>query len=182
MTNSRRGQLADLELRHPRRARAEDRIRCAKDSGLANLPLHDFAQNQIWCAIVALAADLPAWLQTLALTKHPARRWGPKGCAYGCSPSPEVWQPPAADAGCTWPPPRRSPAWPSTRSGGWTPWPLPAEHPGPVPTIRGTGRPVDPAPTRATRANRHTPKPESRPGGTRTPTTDHTIMIEKDPG
>ena len=78
VTNTRRGQLADLELRHRRRARAEDRIRCAKDTGLANLPLHDFASNQIWCAIVALAADLTAWMQTLALTGHPARRWEPK--------------------------------------------------------------------------------------------------------
>ena len=31
-------QLADLELRHRRRARAEDRIRAAKDTGLRNLP------------------------------------------------------------------------------------------------------------------------------------------------
>src|SRR5439155_23125515 len=60
VTNTHRGQLADLELRHRRRARAEDRIRCAKDTGLANLPLRDFAQNEIWCAIVALAADLVA--------------------------------------------------------------------------------------------------------------------------
>jgi hypothetical protein len=51
---------------------------CAKDTGLTNLPLHDFAQNQIWCAIVALAADLLAWMQTLALTGHQARRWDPK--------------------------------------------------------------------------------------------------------
>jgi hypothetical protein len=78
VTNSTRGQLADLELRHRRRARAEDRIRAAKDTGLANLPLHDFTQNQIWCAIVALAADLVAWTQTLALAKHEARRWEPK--------------------------------------------------------------------------------------------------------
>jgi hypothetical protein len=54
-TNTTRGQLPDLELRHRRRARAEDRIRCAKDTGLTNLPLHDFDQNQIWCALVALA-------------------------------------------------------------------------------------------------------------------------------
>jgi len=78
VTNTARGQLADLELRHRRRARVEDRIRNAKDTGLANLPLHDFAQNQIWCAIVALAADLLAWMQTLALTGHDARRWEPK--------------------------------------------------------------------------------------------------------
>jgi hypothetical protein len=78
VTNSNRGQLADLELRHRRRARAEDRIRCAKDTGLTNLPLHDFAANQIWCAVVALAGDLIAWMQTLALTGHAARRWEPK--------------------------------------------------------------------------------------------------------
>src|SRR6185312_12466851 len=77
-TNTTRGQLAALELRHRRRARAEDRIRCAKDTGLTNLPLHDFTQNQIWCAIVALACDLTAWMQTLALPDHPARRWEPK--------------------------------------------------------------------------------------------------------
>ena len=38
-TNTARGQLADLELRHRRRARCEDRIRTAKDTGLTNLPL-----------------------------------------------------------------------------------------------------------------------------------------------
>jgi hypothetical protein len=78
VTNTTRGQLADLELRHRRRARAEDRIRAAKDTGLTNLPLHDFDQNQIWCAIVALAGDLLAWMQTLALTGLAARRWEPK--------------------------------------------------------------------------------------------------------
>jgi hypothetical protein len=78
VTNTTRGQLADLELRHRRRARAEDRIRAAKDTGLTNLPLHDFAQNQIWCAIVALACELTAWMQSLALTGHAARRWEPK--------------------------------------------------------------------------------------------------------
>jgi hypothetical protein len=82
-TNTARGQLADLELRHRRRARAEDRIRCAKDTGLTNLPLHEFTQNQIWCAIVALACDLTTWMQLLAFTddngtSHEARRWEPK--------------------------------------------------------------------------------------------------------
>ncbi len=77
-TNTARGQLADLELRHRRRARCEDRIRCAKDTGLANLPLHDTDQNRIWCAIVSLACELTAWMQMLALAEHPARRWEPK--------------------------------------------------------------------------------------------------------
>ena len=76
-TDARTGQLADLELRHRRRARCEDRIRCAKDTGLRNMPLHGFDQNQIWCEIVALACELLAWMAMLALT-GPARRWEPK--------------------------------------------------------------------------------------------------------
>jgi hypothetical protein len=76
-TSTKGGQLADLELRHRRRARCEDRIRCAKDTGLRNLPLHGYAQNQIWCEIVALACELLAWMQMLAFT-GPARRWEPK--------------------------------------------------------------------------------------------------------
>jgi DDE family transposase len=71
------GQLADLELRHRRRARCEDRIRCAKDAGLRNPPLQGYAQNQIWCEIVAMASELLAWLAMLALD-GPARRWEPK--------------------------------------------------------------------------------------------------------
>ena len=67
-TSTRTGQLADLELRHRRRARCEDRIRNAKDTGLRNLPLHGYHQNQIWCEIVALACELLAWIQMLALT------------------------------------------------------------------------------------------------------------------
>ncbi|MDQ2710393.1 MAG: IS1380 family transposase, partial [Actinomycetota bacterium] len=81
-TNTTGGQLPDLELRHRRRARAEDRIRCAKDTGLRNLPLHSFAQNQLWCAIVTLAAEITAWMQLLALSgthdTSGARRWEPK--------------------------------------------------------------------------------------------------------
>jgi hypothetical protein len=76
-TSARTGQLADLELRHRRRARCEDRIRNAKDTGLRNLPLHGYAQNQIWCQIAAMACELIAWTQLLALT-GPARRWEPK--------------------------------------------------------------------------------------------------------
>ena len=76
-TDAKKGQLADLELRHRRRARCEDRIRCAKDTGLRNLPLNGFAQNQLWCEIVALACELLAWTQMIALTGQ-ARRWEPK--------------------------------------------------------------------------------------------------------
>ncbi|WP_404316256.1 IS1380 family transposase [Prescottella equi] len=78
VTNTRRGQLPDLELRHRRRARCEDRIRAAKVTGLQNLPLHGFDQNRIWLAIVQLACELVAWSQMLALVDHPARCWEPK--------------------------------------------------------------------------------------------------------
>jgi hypothetical protein len=76
-TDARRGQLADLELRHRRRARCEDRIRAAKDTALRNLPLHGFALNQLWCELVAMACGLTAWMQLLALD-GPARAWEPK--------------------------------------------------------------------------------------------------------
>ena len=76
-TDAKAGQLADLELRHRRRARCEDRIRAAKDTGLRNLPLHGFTQNQIWCELVAMAGELTAWMQMLALD-GPAQRWEPK--------------------------------------------------------------------------------------------------------
>lgn len=75
--------VAELEVRHRQRARAEDRIRCLKDTGLSNLPFHGFDQNRIWLEIVALAADLLTWTQTLAFTTdQPARRWEPKKFRY----------------------------------------------------------------------------------------------------
>ena len=81
-TNTRTGQLPDLELRHRRRARCEDRIRVAKDTGLTNLPLASFAANQIWCAVIALATEITAWMQMLAFADTEARRWEPKKLRY----------------------------------------------------------------------------------------------------
>ncbi len=78
-TNTPGWPLADLEVRHRQRARAEDRIRALKDTGMRNLPFHSYPANQIWLELVALAADLLAWTQTLAFTEHaPVRRWEPK--------------------------------------------------------------------------------------------------------
>ena len=69
--------IAALELRHRQRARAEDRIRAARATGLRNLPLHDTAQNQIWLEIIQIALDLLAWMPMLALTGK-TRRWEPR--------------------------------------------------------------------------------------------------------
>jgi hypothetical protein len=77
-TNTAGGRIADLELRHRMRARAEDRIRNLKDCGLRNLPLHEFAKNTIWLELVQLAAELLTWTQTLAFHGSIARFWEPK--------------------------------------------------------------------------------------------------------
>jgi hypothetical protein len=66
-TNTTHGSLQWLEVRHRTHARVEDRIRCAKDTGLRRLPSREFAINQAWCTAAAIAADLIAWLQLLAL-------------------------------------------------------------------------------------------------------------------
>lgn len=76
-TNTTDVPITALELRHRQRARAEDRIRNARATGLRNLPLHDTAQNQIWLEFIQLALDLLAWLPMLALTGKP-RLWEPR--------------------------------------------------------------------------------------------------------
>ncbi|MGW0828790.1 IS1380 family transposase [Streptomyces sp. NPDC002845] len=76
-TNTTGQKIAGLELRHRQRARAEDRIRAARATGLRNLPLHDSAQNQIWLEIVQIALDLLAWMAMLALTGR-SRLWEPR--------------------------------------------------------------------------------------------------------
>lgn len=73
VTNTPVGALQWLEARHRAHARVEDRIRCAKDTGLGRLPSREFAINQAWCAVAAIATDLIAWLQLLALDGDLAR-------------------------------------------------------------------------------------------------------------
>ena len=50
-----------------RHARVDDRIRCAKDTGLGRLPSLEFAINQAWCALAAIAVDLIRWFQLIGL-------------------------------------------------------------------------------------------------------------------
>jgi DDE family transposase len=71
VTNTTTGQLGFLEARHRAHARVEDRIRIAKDAGLGRLPSREFAINQAWVQIAALAADLTCWLQLIALHDSP---------------------------------------------------------------------------------------------------------------
>jgi len=66
-TDTRFGQLAHLDARHRAHARVEDRIRCAKDTGLDHFPSRSFAINAAWLSVVMLAVDLIAWTQQLLL-------------------------------------------------------------------------------------------------------------------
>lgn len=77
-TNTVGGRIADLEVRHRLRARAEDRIRGLKDTGLTNLPLQAFTKNEIWLELACLAYELLTWTQLLAWPEHAARSWEPK--------------------------------------------------------------------------------------------------------
>jgi hypothetical protein len=58
---------------HRAHARAEDRIRYAKDTGLDHFQSGSFAINQAWLSVVMLAIDLIAWTQHLLLHGHLAK-------------------------------------------------------------------------------------------------------------
>ena len=66
-TNTPRGQIQFSGARHRTPARAEDKIRCAKSSGLGHLPSADYQVNPAWCQAASIACDLLAWLRLLAL-------------------------------------------------------------------------------------------------------------------
>jgi len=165
-TNKPRGQLADLELRQRRRARCEDRIRISKDTGLTNLPLHDFDQNRIWLAIVALGRRthrLAGRCSPSPTSRH--ADGNPNACACGCSRS-------RPDGGPRPDPPRAPP-----RSRTLGPAPRPRHRPPPAhPNThltwhdrtdyqkqpdRGTGAPSDLG--RTVTPPRHNRKPQRPP-------------------
>uniref|UniRef100_UPI000486333F hypothetical protein n=1 Tax=Salinispora fenicalii TaxID=1137263 RepID=UPI000486333F len=66
----------------------EDRIRCAKDTGLGRLPSRELAINAAWCTTAAIAVDLLAWLQLTGLNGDLAKP-NRNNCATGsCTPPP----------------------------------------------------------------------------------------------
>jgi hypothetical protein len=73
ITNSTDSDITYLEARHRGHARVEDRIRCAKDTGLRNLPFGDFANNACWVELICVAQDLIAFTQGLVLEGELAR-------------------------------------------------------------------------------------------------------------
>ena len=67
LTNQQGSRLPRLEQLHRRRAVVEDAIRCAKASGLRNLPLRSYAMNEAWLELVLMGCDLRSWMQRLCL-------------------------------------------------------------------------------------------------------------------
>ena len=65
--------IARLEARHRAHARVEDRIRCARETGLRNLPFQDFAPNEVWLELVLMAQDMLCHTQRLCLDGELAR-------------------------------------------------------------------------------------------------------------
>ncbi len=63
ITNTEGDDIAALELRHRGHARVEDRVRCWKACGLANLPFDGFCANEAWVAVSLIAGALLAWSQ-----------------------------------------------------------------------------------------------------------------------
>ncbi len=59
--------IAALELRHRRRARVEDAIRVAKDTGMRKMPFAAFSHNQAWLETSLLAQALLRWAARLCL-------------------------------------------------------------------------------------------------------------------
>ena len=77
ITNQTGADVTALELRQRQRARAENVIRDAKASGLANLPFDDVVNNRVWMNLCFAANDLLAWAQRVGCTGQ-LRRATPK--------------------------------------------------------------------------------------------------------
>lgn len=81
ITDQQDEDIALLEARHRARARCEDQIRCAKETGLRAFPFQGFVQNQIWLELVLGAHDLLCHFRRVALTGD-AQRWEPATLRY----------------------------------------------------------------------------------------------------
>ncbi len=82
LTNQQGRRIARLEQLHRARASCEDRIRCGKDTGLANLPFRAFQPNAAWLELVLIGQDLLVWTQRLLLAGTELARCEPKRLRY----------------------------------------------------------------------------------------------------
>jgi Transposase DDE domain group 1 len=82
LTNQKGKRIARLEQVHRQRAAIEDSIRCAKASGLRNLPFRAYAMNAAWLELVLMGCDLLAWMRRLLLAGTRLARCEPKRLRY----------------------------------------------------------------------------------------------------
>lgn len=82
LTNQRGKRIARLEQVHRQRAAIEDSIRCAKASGLRNLPFRSYAMNAAWLELVLLGCDLLSFMRTLLLSGTDLAKAEPKRLRY----------------------------------------------------------------------------------------------------
>ena len=68
LTDTEGEEIAELELRHRQRAQIEDSIRRGKETGMRNLPFHDFTANEAWLELSLMAQDLLSWMKSLVLS------------------------------------------------------------------------------------------------------------------
>jgi len=82
LTNQKGKRIARLEQVHRQRAAIEDSIRCAKASGLRNLPFRAYAMNEAWLELVLCGCDLLAWTRRLLLAGTELAACEPKRLRY----------------------------------------------------------------------------------------------------
>ena len=82
LTNQQGARIARLEQVHRQRAAIEDVIRCAKASGLRNLPFRAWAMNAAWLELVLMGSDLLAWTRRLLLAGTNLAACEPKRLRY----------------------------------------------------------------------------------------------------
>lgn len=81
-TNTPGHQPAWLDVRHRTHARVEPKIRDSKAESLGRFPSRWMRINQAWLTVTALACDLRAWLQLLALQDTSLAKAIPKTLRY----------------------------------------------------------------------------------------------------
>jgi len=82
LTNQKGSRIARLEQVHRQRAAIEDAIRCAKASGLRNLPFRAYGMNAAWLELVLMGSDLLAWTRRLLLAGTDLAACEPKRLRY----------------------------------------------------------------------------------------------------
>ena len=82
ITNQTGKRITRLEQIHRQRAAIEDSIRCAKASGMRNMPFRSFSMNEAWLELVLLGCDLLAWTRMVLLAGTGLAKAEPKRLRY----------------------------------------------------------------------------------------------------